>query len=105
MVLVSAGFCVGGEAAAERGRLPVEVGVRLLAEEEEELARSDTHSSHQTGEERRIHQQRRLRGVQTQDGEDADKEGESLTCFHPETWRENHSNCLNCQRVTLQTEV
>ena len=57
MVLVSAGLAVGGEAPAKRGRLPSEVGVRLLGEEEEELARSITDSSDQTGAEGWIDQQ------------------------------------------------
>lgn len=74
----SAGVSDGGEAAAERGRLLAEVGVWLLGEEEEELSRPVADSSHQTGEKRRIHQQWCLRGLQTEDGEDADQEGQSV---------------------------
>lgn len=76
LVLVSAGLSVGGKAAAERGRLSAEVGVRLLGEEEEELPGSVPDSSDQTGEEGRVHQQRCLRGLQAEDGEDADQEGQ-----------------------------
>ncbi len=84
LVLSSAGLFVRGKAAAERGWLPAEVGVWLLGEEEEELSRSDADSSHQTGEKRRIHQQWRLRGLQTENREDADQKGQS--CSESTMW-------------------
>lgn len=73
--LFIAGDAAGGQAAAERRRLPAQVGVRLLGEEEEELPRAFAHPADQAGEARRLHQQRRLCGFPEAHGEDADEEG------------------------------
>jgi len=89
----SDGLSLGGEAAAERGRLPAAVGVRLLGEEEAEPCSSAPHAACQTGAERRVHQRRRLRGLQAPHGEDADQEGGSpwwtslVLLVHSDTFR------------------
>lgn len=76
LCLLTASHYHRSQTATERGWLPPEVSVRLLGEEEEELPGPVAHPPHQVWEEGRLHQQRRLRGLQTTHREDADQEGE-----------------------------
>lgn len=72
----AAGDPAGSQAAAQWGRLPDQSCLRLLGEEAQELPGALAHPPDQAGEEGRLHQQRPLRGLPQEDGEDADQKGD-----------------------------
>lgn len=97
----AAGDPAGGQAAAQRGRLPDQGRLRLLGEEAQELPGALAHPADQAGEEGWLHQQRPLRGLPQEDWEDADQKGDLaasaacnftfLDCMepYPSSYRDN----------------